>query len=99
MKTLKVTYEVPNTSVTSAAVEDHGTGANLQELALVNGKASLSLAPGKYVLRWRARGARPSTEYTIKITGPKEAEFDPQPPKKSTPSGNIEAQRTFTIDA
>jgi hypothetical protein len=99
MKTLKVTYEVPNTNVTSAAVEDHGTGNNRRELELVDGKASISLAAGKYVLRWRARGARPSTAYTIKITAPKEAEFEPQPPKKSTPSGNIEAQRTFTINA
>jgi hypothetical protein len=99
MKTLKVTYEVPNTDVTSAAVEDHGTGANRRELALVDGKATLSLAAGKYVLRWRAKGARPSTAYTIKITAPKEAEFDPDPPKKSTASGNVEAQRTFTINA
>lgn len=98
MKTLKVTYQVPNADATSAAVEDHGTGANRGELVLVNGKAELDLAPGKYVLRWRAKGVQPSTAYTIKITAPKEAEFDPQPPKQSTPVGNIKAQKTFTIN-
>ncbi|HEX8273282.1 MAG TPA: hypothetical protein VF615_11635 [Longimicrobiaceae bacterium] len=98
MKTLKVIYQVPNADATSAAVEDHGTGANRRELMLVDGKAELDLAPGKYILRWRARGVRPSTEYTIKITAPKEAEFDPQPPNKSTTLGNIKAQKTFTIN-
>jgi hypothetical protein len=98
MKTLKVTYEVPGTDITSAAVEDHKTGANRRELALVDGRAEIDLQAGKYVLRWRAKGVQPSTAYTIKITAPPEAQFDPQPPKQSTPKGKIEAQRTFTIN-
>jgi hypothetical protein len=97
MKTLKVTYIVPGTDAPSARVEAHGTGDNLGSLVFSNGQAEKDLPAGKYVLRWRAKGVAPNTEYTIKITAPPESVFDPVPPKRSTKKGNIEAQRTFTI--
>lgn len=98
MKTLKVTLIVPGTSVTSVGVKPHGVPGPPSSLSQSGDEFTTRLDPGKYLLLWRARGGRPSTEYTIKITAPAEAVWEPHPPKRTTPSGNVAAQHTFTID-
>lgn len=99
MKTLKVTLQIPGTSVTSIRAEPHAPGEAPTPLSGSNGEFTAQLRPGKYVLVWRARGARPSTDYRIKITAPAEAAWEPNPPKRTTPQGNVAAQHTFTINA
>jgi hypothetical protein len=99
MKTLKVKYEVPGTDVTSVAVKPKGTKGKPQEMVRSGNEFTIKLDPGKYVLLWRAKGGQPSTAYTIEITAPKEAVWAPDPPKRTTPNGNVAAQHTFTINA
>lgn len=98
MKTLKVTLNVPGTTVTSVGVKVKGAKGSPTSLSGSDGGFTAKLEPGKYVLIWRAKGGRPSTDYTIKITEPKEAVWEPVPPKRTTPQGNVVAQHTFTIN-
>jgi hypothetical protein len=90
MPKLKVNYEVPGTDVTQIFLDD-------VEFPIIDGKAETTVNSGKHVLRWRAKGARADTEYTIKITAPTEAIWEPDPRKIATSEGEVRARHTFTI--
>jgi hypothetical protein len=96
MPTLKVTYAVPNTSVTDIVLEEFDTSERHPLKGSGEDKTVEIVTGTKYILRWRANGAKPSSEYTIKITAPEKLEWEPDPPKKSMPDGKIRAQHTFT---
>jgi hypothetical protein len=97
VKTLTVVFEVPGTTVTSVAVESEETERRV-ELPLVGGQAETTLPAGSYVLRWRAEGGQPDTEYTIEITSPPEAVWAPDPRERTTPKGRAAGQEPFRID-
>lgn len=98
MKTVKVTLEVPGATTTSVGVKLKGVKGKPDSFSKSGTEFTKKLAPGKYLLLWRARNGQPSSNYTIKITEPAEAVWEPDPPKRTTPSGNVAAQHTFTIN-